>query len=149
MKAAVIGIMILFAGAAGFMVVIDHRIYMAIIALVFAAGVIGVLREKLPGYCVALLPIILPLLILLRKLIRRVIFFIREGGLERRDGQGSPLAFLLGLFIELFGLALVCGFGAWIIERIVKLWRRRTGRPIESPAAVNKGRGGELPVPGE
>lgn len=125
MKIAVISIMLLFAAAAGFMAAIDHKLYMAIITLVFIAGAFGVLQEKLPGYWAALLPIILASLFYLRRLIYRVIFVIREGGLERRDGYGSPLAFLAGLFFELFGLALVCGFGTWIINRIRLMWRRR------------------------
>ena len=37
---------------------------------------------------------------------RRVIFMIQEGGMERRDGYGSPMAFLLGMMAEIFILAL-------------------------------------------
>lgn len=145
MKTAVIGIMMLFAAAAGFMAAIDQKLYPAIIALVFLAGAVGVLREKLTGYYAALLPIILALLFYLRRMIYRASFVIREGGLERRDGYGSPLAFLFGVFFELFGLALVCGFGAWIIGRIRQLGRGRS----KSPVAGNGGNGGEPLMPGE
>jgi hypothetical protein len=37
---------------------------------------------------------------------RRLIFIIQEGGMERRGGHGSPLAFLLGMSSEIFLLAL-------------------------------------------
>jgi glucan phosphoethanolaminetransferase (alkaline phosphatase superfamily) len=37
---------------------------------------------------------------------RRIIFMIQEGGMERRDGYGSPMAFLLGMISEGFLLAL-------------------------------------------
>ncbi len=37
---------------------------------------------------------------------RRVIFMIHEGGMELRDGYGSPMAFLLGMMAEIFILAL-------------------------------------------
>ena len=34
------------------------------------------------------------------QIIRRIIFVVQNGGMERADGYGSPLAFLLGLFFE-------------------------------------------------
>ena len=37
---------------------------------------------------------------------RRVVFMIQESGMERRDGYGSPMAFLLGMMTEMFLLAL-------------------------------------------
>lgn len=39
-------------------------------------------------------------------LFRRVLFIIQEGGMERRDGYGSPLAFLIGMVTEVLLLAL-------------------------------------------
>jgi len=39
------------------------------------------------------------------RLSHRVIFIIQEGGMERRDGYGSPMAFLLGMISEIFFLA--------------------------------------------
>ncbi len=40
------------------------------------------------------------------QLFRRILFMIQEGGMERRNGDGSPLAFLLGMVGEIFLLAL-------------------------------------------
>jgi len=39
---------------------------------------------------------------LLYQTIKRIKFVLENGGMERVDGQGSPLAFLLGLTIEQF-----------------------------------------------
>ncbi|WGO99476.1 hypothetical protein QFX18_05295 [Saccharophagus degradans] len=54
------------------------------------------------------------------RLIQRVVFVLENGGMERADGYGSALAFIIGLsfesllFIPLFGLFLV---GAWYLVR--------------------------------
>jgi hypothetical protein len=37
---------------------------------------------------------------------QRIVFMIHEGGMERRDGYGSPMAFLLGMIAEFFILGL-------------------------------------------
>ena len=39
-------------------------------------------------------------------LVYRAVFVIQEGGMERRGGFGSPMAFLLGMIVELLFLGL-------------------------------------------
>ena len=50
------------------------------------------------------------------KVLQRITFVLREGGMERVDGYGSPLAFLLNVFYEAWALALP----AILIALIVK-----------------------------
>ena len=66
--------------------------------------------------------------------VRRVLFVIENGGMERADGYGSPLAFLLGVLLEQFfflPLSFSMIFGIAIIVK-------RPGNPLQ---AVDKGNG--------
>ena len=54
----------------------------------------------------------------------RIVFVIREGGMERADGYGSPLAFLIGVVSEWFLLGLPA-----ILLAIIIIWHRNPTRP--------------------
>lgn len=54
--------------------------------------------------------------------IRRIEFVLREGGMERADGYGSPLAFLIGVVAE----GLIFGLPAVLLVVIVILHRNPT-----------------------
>lgn len=61
-------------------------------------------------------------LVLLIQIIRRIVFVMQNGGMERADGYGSPVAFLLGVITEmLFFLPLsfteVLGFAVLLRKR--------------------------------
>ena len=58
------------------------------------------------------------LLPLVAQTIRRIVFIIVNGGMERADGYGSPMAFLLGVIFEMFyflPLSFTEAFGILII----------------------------------
>jgi len=57
---------------------------------------------------------------LVYRLFQRVVFVFENGGMERADGYGSPLAFIIGLSFELVLLIpLLCLFlvGFWYLAR--------------------------------
>jgi hypothetical protein len=61
---------------------------------------------------------------LLIQTVRRVVFVVQNGGMDRADGYGSPLAFLMGAVFEQFfflPLSLVIVFG------VAALLRKRQG----------------------
>ena len=46
--------------------------------------------------------------VLLLQTTNRIFFIMENGGMERADGQGSPLAFLIGMVIELLFFIPLC-----------------------------------------
>ena len=54
--------------------------------------------------------------------VRRIEFALKEGGMERADGFGSPLAFLVGVFSE----GLILGVPALILFLVTWLHRNPT-----------------------
>jgi hypothetical protein len=65
----------------------------------WGAGV-GLLRGRPGAPWAALALTVLPLSLALAQTARRAAFIWRVGDLERADGYGSPLAFLLGMAVE-------------------------------------------------
>ena len=62
----------------------------------------------------------------LAQAIRRIAFVMREGGLDRADGEGSPMAFVLGVVFEQGFVFIPLTLIAW------RLWRAsamQTPRP--------------------
>ncbi len=57
-------------------------------------------KEKI-FFWITFIPIALLWILLFIQELRRVIFILENSGMERADGYGSPLAFLIGLFFEL------------------------------------------------
>ena len=82
----------------------------------FAAA--SLFRQARWGFVTARAVLSILLLLLLVELGRRVVFIIQNGGMDRADGYGSPMAFLLGVFFELAIFIPTCVFLFW-------LWRRR------------------------
>lgn len=59
-------------------------------------------RLQKGSFAISFILCCLPWALLLAQTIRRVLFVIHNGGMERADGYGSPLAFLLGVVAEQF-----------------------------------------------
>ena len=60
----------------------------------------GLKKQKRYFFWISFVPIVLVWVILFLQEIRRVLFIIENSGMEK-DGVGSPMAFLLGMFFEL------------------------------------------------
>lgn len=93
----------------GFLLVVNLNNFNALGVLVFAGlpslfwGLYWLLRTgKRFAFVVSFSFVAVLWLPLLYQTIKRVNFVLENGGMERVDGQGSPLAFLLGLATEQF-----------------------------------------------
>jgi len=58
-------------------------------------------NEKKYFFWISFVPIVLVWVILFVQEIRRVLFIFENGGMDKTTGEGSPMAFLLGMFFEL------------------------------------------------
>lgn len=67
---------------------------------------------------------------------RRSIFVLTEGGMENSDGQGSPLAFVLGIAAEFFLLGLPA-----VGLLLIALFHRNESATSEIQASVEDRRG--------
>lgn len=80
-------------------------IFLAAIALFFLLSFRVVKQKRIPKRIAGFFAVALGLLWSFQS-VRRVIFVLTEGGMERSDGHGSPLAFILGIAAEFFLLGL-------------------------------------------
>jgi len=58
-------------------------------------------KEKKYFFWISFVPILLMWIILFMQEIRRILFIFENGGMDKATGEGSPLAFLLGMSFEL------------------------------------------------
>jgi hypothetical protein len=68
------------------------------------------------------------------QLVGRIVFMLVEGGMERSDGMGSPLAFLIGMVAEFLFL----GAPALILAGFVRCQRQKkeTNQPSKPAFAI-------------
>jgi hypothetical protein len=101
---------------------ITHVLFWGTVLLVMWGSYLGIRQNKKIIFWLSLLPTTALWLLLLARTVQRIQFVIENGGMERADGYGSPLAFLVGLIGEqLFFLpcSLVVIFGWLIVYQIL------------------------------
>lgn len=97
---------------------ITQILFWGTVLLVVWRSYLGIKQNKKISFWLSLLITTALWLPLLARTVQRVQFVVENGGMERADGYGSPLAFLVGLMGEqLFFLpsSLVVVFG-WVIS---------------------------------
>jgi hypothetical protein len=83
-------------------------------------------RSRSPRLVFPMLLIAMPWTGALVQAVRRIGYVVREGGLDGRNGDGSPMAFVLGVIFEQGFVFIPLTLIAW------QLWRasdRRSARP--------------------
>ena len=89
--------------------------------------------EKKNAFAISLVIPTIMWLPLLYQIIRRINFIIENGGMERADGYGSPLAFLIGFVAELY---LFIPISVILLAAVVYYSKsNKTEEPIKNPQA--------------
>ena len=89
----------------------------------FVAGV-AMLRGARRAPAAGLLLLLVPWTMGVVQTVRRAQLVMREGGMERADGYGSPMAFALGLATEQLGIVLPLTMIGVLLWRAVRAGRR-------------------------
>ncbi|WNZ25370.1 hypothetical protein HJG54_22630 [Leptolyngbya sp. NK1-12] len=79
---------------------IPHLLFWGAVLLVVWGSYLGIKQNKKITFWLSLLPTTALWLLLLARTVQRIQFVVANGGMERADGYGSPLAFLVGLIGE-------------------------------------------------
>jgi hypothetical protein len=97
---------------------------LSVLALLWGLSALGLYRGSIGGWRVAFGTVAGSWILLAFQLGRRAAFVYRERDLELSDGTGSPMAFLLGLTIEL-ALLVALSVLAWYLRRMTRNSPRR------------------------
>ncbi len=104
----------------------QHLLFWGGILIIIWGLFIGIRKKRYAAFWASLVIGTLVWLLLLLQTIIRIEFVIENGGMERSDGYGSPLAFLIGLIGEQVFFVPLCFVAAVGWLNLLKR-RKRTG----------------------